>query len=54
MTDVVLFDELPTACGRRFGLATLNAPAALNALSLAMVQALTPVLREWAQDAGIA
>lgn len=50
MTDVVLFDELPTACGRRFGLATLNAPAALNALSLAMVQALTPALREWAAD----
>lgn len=53
MTDVVLFDELPTACGRRFGLATLNAPATLNALSLPMVQALTPALREWAADPGM-
>lgn len=59
MTDVltaepVLFDELPTACGRRFGLATLNAPASLNALSLAMVQALTPALRAWGADPAIA
>lgn len=54
MTDVVLFDELPTACGRRFGLAMLNAPATLNALSLPMVQALTPALRAWAVDPGIA
>lgn len=53
MTDVVLFDELPTACGRRFGLAMLNAPATLNALSLPMVQALTPALRAWAADPGV-
>ncbi len=54
MTDIVLFDELPTACGRRFGLATLNAPATLNALSLPMVQALTPALRDWAADPAVA
>ncbi len=53
MNDVVLFDNLPTACGRRFGIATLNVPNALNALSLDMVQALTPALRDWAQDSGV-
>ncbi len=51
--DVVLFDTLPTACGRRFGIATLNVPTALNALSLDMVQALSPMLRDWAQDPGV-
>lgn len=54
MSDLILLDELPTACGRRFGLATLNAEASLNALSLPMVQALTPALRQWAADPGIA
>lgn len=54
MTDeVVLFDTFPTACGRRFGIATLNVPTSLNALSLDMVQALTPMLRDWAQDPGV-
>lgn len=51
MTDaVVLFDTLPTANGKRFGVATLNAPASLNSLSVAMVRLLTPKLREWAAD----
>lgn len=54
MTDVVLFEELSTACGRRFGVATLNAPSALNALSLEMVRALTPALRRWAEDETVA
>ncbi len=54
MTEVVLLEEHPTACGRRFGVATLNAPGSLNALSLAMVQLLTPALRQWATDPGIA
>ena len=49
----VLFEELPTACGRSVGVATLNAPAALNALSLSMVRALTPMLRQWAYDNAI-
>ncbi len=51
--DVVLFDEIKTAGGQRFGVATLNAPASLNSLSVAMVRLLTPKLREWAADAGI-
>jgi enoyl-CoA hydratase/carnithine racemase len=55
MTEpVVLFHEIPTAGGKRFGVATLNAPASLNSLSVAMVRLLTPKLTEWAQDAGIA
>ncbi|HNJ46664.1 MAG TPA: enoyl-CoA hydratase/isomerase family protein, partial [Ottowia sp.] len=36
----VLFDTLATASGHRFGRATLNTPASLNALSLAMVDLL--------------
>lgn len=51
--EVVLFDEIKTAGGQRFGVATLNAPASLNSLSVAMVRLLTPKLREWAADAGI-
>ena len=51
MTEpVVLFDTLPTANGKRFGVATLNAPASLNSLSVDMVRLLTPRLREWAAD----
>jgi len=54
MTDsVILFNEIKTADGQRFGVATLNAPASLNSLSVAMVRLLTPKLREWAADAGI-
>lgn len=52
--EVVLFDEIKTAGGQRFGVATLNAPASLNSLSVAMVRLLTPRLRAWAADAGIA
>jgi enoyl-CoA hydratase/carnithine racemase len=54
MTDsVILFNEIKAANGKRFGVATLNAPASLNSLSVAMVRLLTPKLREWADDAGI-
>ncbi|OUL98462.1 enoyl-CoA hydratase/isomerase family protein [Variovorax sp. JS1663] len=55
MTDpVVLFDFIQAGGGKRFGVATLNAPASLNSLSMAMVRLLTPQLREWAQDASVA
>ncbi len=54
MTEsVVLFDHIPAANGKRFGVATLNAPASLNALSVDMVRLLTPKLREWAADASV-
>lgn len=51
---VVLFDTLQTVSGHRFGRATLNAPASLNALSLKMIDLLTPQLAAWADDPAIA
>ena len=53
-TQPVLFETLPTASGHRFGRATLNTPASLNALSLAMVDLLDPRLAAWAADPRIA
>ncbi|WP_192036853.1 enoyl-CoA hydratase/isomerase family protein [Halomonas sp. YLGW01] len=51
MTDApVLFEERPTREGRLIGVATLNAPRALNALSLAMIEQLSARLTQWAQD----
>ncbi len=50
----VLFSTLRTAGGHLFGRATLNAPASLNALSLAMVDALDAQLVQWAADAQVA
>ena len=44
MNDCVILREIPTACGRRFGHATLNAPQRLNALSLEMIDRLAPQL----------
>lgn len=54
VAQIVLFDELPTAGGRRIGIATLNSPRTLNGFSLAMAQALDHQLRAWATDDGIA
>ncbi|MDR1969645.1 MAG: enoyl-CoA hydratase/isomerase family protein, partial [Burkholderiaceae bacterium] len=45
---------LPAPSGRAFGRATLNVPASLNALSLAMVDLLDAQLAAWATDARIA
>ncbi|MCW5619903.1 MAG: enoyl-CoA hydratase/isomerase family protein [Burkholderiales bacterium] len=50
----VLFDTLQTISGHRFGRATLNAPASLNALPLQMVDLLTPQLAAWADDPDVA
>ncbi|WP_337170548.1 enoyl-CoA hydratase/isomerase family protein [Gemmatimonas aurantiaca] len=50
----VLFETIETSSGHRFGRATLNVPASLNALSLAMVDLLDPQLAAWADDATIA
>ena len=49
----VVFRTIPTGSGRRFGRATLAAPASLNALSLAMVDALASRLAAWAADPGV-
>jgi enoyl-CoA hydratase/carnithine racemase len=53
MTDTVLFDEQPSADGHRIGRITLNAPRALNALGLAMIQAIDARLEQWFADDGI-
>lgn len=53
MDECVILREIPTACGRRFGHATLNAPKSLNALSLAMIDRLAPQFDAWAADPGI-
>ncbi len=49
----VLFDLLTTDCGKKFGIATLNSPKSLNALSLEMVYLLSEKLREWEQDENV-
>lgn len=52
-TPSVIFSKILTASGHHFGRVTLNAPASLNALSLAMVDALAPQLDEWSTDPDI-
>ncbi|WP_043526311.1 enoyl-CoA hydratase/isomerase family protein [Litchfieldella xinjiangensis] len=46
----VLFDELPVRDGGKIGVATLNAPKSLNALSLEMIHQLDAKLVAWADD----
>ncbi|SDJ63916.1 enoyl-CoA hydratase/isomerase family protein [Billgrantia gudaonensis] len=54
MTDLaVIFDELPTRDGGRIGVATLNAPKSLNALSLEMARQLDAKLDAWAVDRSV-
>ena len=50
MPDPIAVAETGTVCGRRFGSVSLQAPAALNALSLAMVDRLQAQLASWAAD----
>jgi enoyl-CoA hydratase/carnithine racemase len=51
----MVFETLETATpGRRIGLARLNRPAQLNALNLAMCQAMLDTFRAWASDESIA
>jgi enoyl-CoA hydratase/carnithine racemase len=54
MTDVVLYKELDTVSDKKIGVATLNAQASLNALSLDMVNSLLPKLVQWQSDPDIA
>jgi enoyl-CoA hydratase/carnithine racemase len=49
----VLFRREATACGRAIGVATLNRPRAINALTLAMCEALLAMLRAWQSDESI-
>ena len=54
MNDPVLFSTIATASGHQFGRATLNAPASLNALSLAMIDLLAARLDAWLADPRVA
>ncbi|MBS3805400.1 MAG: enoyl-CoA hydratase/isomerase family protein [Oleiphilaceae bacterium] len=51
--QTVVFDELTVADGGRIGVARLNAPRSLNALSLDMIHALKSRLDDWSQDDGV-
>jgi enoyl-CoA hydratase/carnithine racemase len=53
MTQPLILREIDTRSGRRFGHATLNAPATLNALTLDMIDGLVPRFAQWAADPGI-
>jgi enoyl-CoA hydratase/carnithine racemase len=46
----VSFELRPTTGGRAVAVATLNAEKSLNALTLEMVEQLSTLLREWAED----
>ena len=50
MSDCVLFERLPAKDGGYVELATLNAPATLNSLTLEMIDVLTPRLEAWRED----
>ncbi|MDX3773607.1 enoyl-CoA hydratase/isomerase family protein [Chromatiaceae bacterium AAb-1] len=48
--DVVCFQQLDTANGRKIAVATLNSEKSLNALSLPMVELLLPQFQQWQAD----
>ena len=50
MSEVVLFETLPTRDGQQVAVATLNAEKSLNSLSVEMVELLIPQLKQWQQD----
>jgi len=54
MTAPILFHTLDTASGQRIGVATLNRPEGLNAITLPMCELLLAQLRTWQTDATIA
>lgn len=54
MTElVVIFDELSIRDGGRIGIARLNSPKSLNALSLEMARQLDAKLQAWALDSSV-
>ncbi len=52
-TAPILFEEKPTACGRRVAFATMNAEKSLNSLTLDMIRLFYPQLKSWEADPGI-
>ena len=53
MQNTVVFQTIPTACGKQFGRATLNKPASLNSLSIDMIDLLDAQLIAWANNPDI-
>lgn len=53
MQNTVVFQTIPTACGKQFGRATLNKPANLNSLSIDMIDLLDAQLIAWANNPDI-
>ncbi len=53
-SNVVLYQELVAANGKKIAVATLNSEKSLNALSLPMVESLLPQMQAWKADAAIA
>lgn len=51
--QAVIFEELEAAGGSRIGVARLNAPRSMNALSLEMIHLLKAKLDQWAADDAI-
>ncbi len=54
MTQVVTFQEIDSANGKKIAVATLNSPKSLNALSVAMIDLLFPKLKQWQTQDNIA
>ncbi len=54
MTEVVTFEELNCANGKKIAVATLNSPRSLNALSGDMIDLLYPQLLQWKEADDIA
>lgn len=50
----VIFEERAAAGGKKIGIARLNQPNSLNALSLEMIRALKPQLERWRDDDTVA
>lgn len=48
--DVLLLEEVPAGGGKRLARVVLNAPKALNSLSLEMIRRLIPQLKAWDAD----
>lgn len=52
--DALLLEEIPAGGGKRLAHVTLNAPKALNSLSLDMIRRLIPQLEAWDADPDVA
>jgi enoyl-CoA hydratase/carnithine racemase len=54
MTQVVTFQEINSANGKKIAVITLNSPKSLNALGLDMIELIYPKLKQWQTEDDIA